>query len=628
MCGINGIYNFKKNINSQDLCQKLREMNAKIIYRGPDHEGIFEYENLVMGMRRLAIIDLNSGNQPIFNEDKTLSIVYNGEIYNYQKLKEELKQKKHHFYTNTDTEVILHIYEEYGIDGFKNLDGMFAFSIFDKKTRRLILARDCMGEKPLYYAKLSNSFLWASELKSILCTELATKEINLTALNQYLQLTYIPAPLTIYKDIYKLQPGHALIVNEYGDIENVEYWCLGKQNSVIRELSYKKAKAELKQLVTKSVKERMISDVPLGGFLSGGIDSGTVVGIMAQLSPDPIKTFTIGFKEKEYDERSRARRVAKLNKSNHHEYVIEYNDVLNAVDDILEKIDEPFADPSILPTFFVSHFASKYVKVVLTGDAGDELFLGYNKYLINYYSDLYNKLPNFIKKIIEKIFLTLPDQTPFTRKVRKVLYNVDKDIFEQRMSLMSLGFKEHERVQLLNKEYFCQDSMSFLKDNYLELKNASEWGKTQYVDLKIVLEGDMLAKVDRMSMLNSLETRVPLLSKDIVEFAFSLPDEYKIKGKKLKRIMKDTFADILPRNFCNMKKSGFEIPLDYWFRNQMKDMLEQLFEKNTIEKQGIFNYSYIQQILQEHYEQKKNRKNEIWTLYIFQMWYYKYHCPI
>lgn len=627
MCGINGLYDFRKNFSRENNWELVHQMNEKIIYRGPNHEGMYQHENLTMGMRRLAIQDLNLGNQPIYNETKNLIIIFNGEVYNFKNLRLDLESKGHIFYTQTDTEVIVHAYEEYSYNFLDKLDGMFALSIYNKVSGELLVARDRMGEKPLYYFKNEDVFLWGSELKSLIGTGIPKRKISISALNQYLQLTYIPAPLSIYENIYKLMPGHYLIVDKSGKIKDEEYWNL-RNIKKDTSITYEEAQRKLEELVKKSVRERMISDVPLGAFLSGGIDSSSIVSIMSGVSEKPIETFTMGFNEKEYDERYYARMVARENHTNHHEYILDYNEMLKSIDDILQKMDEPFADSSIIPTYFVSKFAGEHVKVVLTGDAGDELFLGYSKYLINYYSNLLHHLPIWLQCAIRKIVLKLPDKSSITRKMRKVLNCIEKDVLEQRKELMSLGFKEEERKQLLKSNYYDDSSLDVIEDRYMELSYGSEWTRTQYTDLSIVLEGDMLAKVDRMSMLNSIETRTPLLSREIVEFAFSLPDEYKIRKKKLKCIMKDTFSNILPRELLKIKKSGFGVPLDFWFRNQLKGWIEQLLDPNEIEKQGIFNKDYVSQILQEHFTGKVNRKSEIWALIVFQKWYKREFCNI
>lgn len=619
MCGINGFYDIKRKYRPEDTEKIVHEMNEKIIYRGPDHEGMFQDGNLTMGMRRLSILDLKSGNQPVYNEDKSIVVVFNGEIYNFRDLRDCLLKKGHHFYTDTDTEVIVHAYEEYGTGVFEKLDGMFAAAVYDMAEKKLFIARDRMGEKPLYYHYGDGIFLWGSELKSLAGTGVIKKEIDREALNQYFQLTYIPAPFTIYRNVYKLLPGHFLTVEADGKITDMEYWSLRniKKNS---DITYEQAKEKLGQLLKKSIRERMVSDVPVGAFLSGGIDSSTVVSIMAELSDKPVETFTMGFREKEYDERSRAGLVSDMYKTKHHEYELDYAEVLHALKEILDRMDEPFADSSVLPTYFVSEFAGKHVKVILTGDAGDELFLGYSKYLADYYCKLFGRFPEWMQNCFKKLVYALPDRSGLSRKIRKVLSCCGEDSFSRYVRMMSLGFKEDERKKLFKAECYKENALGFLRERYCKT-DGSSWQKTQYTDLTTVLEGDMLCKVDRMAMLNSLETRTPLLSKEIIEFAFSLPDEYKIKGRNLKRIMKDTFGKMLPENFTKLPKSGFGIPLDYWFRNELKDWVETTLNAEKLEREGIFNGAYVKEILKEHYSGKVNRKAEIWALLVFETWY-------
>lgn len=622
MCGINGIIDFNGIYTSSVRHDIVHCMNDKIIHRGPDSEGIFDSDHVTMGMRRLSIIDLNTGSQPIYNEDKSVAVVFNGEIYNFIELRNELISAGHVFSTKTDTEVIAHAYEEYGEKAFEKLDGMFAISVYDLRAGTVYLVRDRMGEKPCYYHSSKAAFYYASELKSLMHINEIEKQIDTCALNLYLQLTYIPAPYTIFQNIYKVLPGHYIKINLSGIIQDCSYWELSKQFKVSDNLPYEEAKSQLYNMMDKSVKDRMVSDVPLGAFLSGGIDSSIIVGLMARNSDRPVETFTIGFEQNEYDERERARIAAEFNRTNHHEYVLDFKEALSLLDDILDRMDEPFADSSVLPTYFVSRFAADSVKVVLTGDAGDELFLGYSKYLMGYYGQKYNKIPKFLRKaVIEPIVRLIPDKTVLSRKVRKVIYNSDKDMFTQRLNLMSNGFKTDERHKLLKEELVNNSGLDYIKDTYDLLHQNEELEKTQYTDLKLVLEGDMLAKVDRMSMLNSLETRTPMLAADIVEFAVKLPVKYKLIGKNLKRILKDAFADILPEDFAKLPKSGFAVPLDYWFRTELKTELLEMFSREKLEKQGIFEYSYVNEILEEHFLGKKNRKNEIWTLYVFQKWY-------
>lgn len=620
MCGINGIIDFHNKFSSEDRHGIVHNMNERIRYRGPNSEGFLDSEKVTLGMRRLAILDLNGGDQPIYNEDKTIAVILNGEIYNFKMLRRNLEEKKHKFYTGTDTEVIVHLYEEYGCDAFKLLDGMFSAALYDRASGKIFVARDRMGEKPLYYSADSELLLFGSELQSIMGTGLVPKKLNRRALNLYLQLTYIPAPYSIYDDVYKLEPGHFLEINLTGQVKDHRYWELKAAfQAGTKKNSYERAQKLLWEKMENSVKDRMHSDVPLGAFLSGGVDSTAIVGLMSRNSSVPVKTFTIGFKEKEYDERKRARRAAEFYHTDHHEYVMKNDKAMESFRDIISHMGEPFADSSALPTYLVSQIASRHVKVVLTGDAGDELFMGYNKYLMDYYASLYHRLPRWLRRgIIERLVRKIPDKSTVTRKIHKVLDNLEKSPLERRVNLMSLGFKAHER-RLLLKSPFMDEAIADFLDKGKKLKSNME--RTQYTDLKIVLEGDMLTKVDRMSMLHSIETRTPMLAGDIVEFAVQLPMEYKIKGRKLKRIVKDTFKPMLPPDFTKYPKSGFGIPLDYWFRHELKEELRQLFDRDRIERQGIFEWSYIEAILEEHFSGKKNRKNEIWALYVFEKWY-------
>lgn len=622
MCGINGIVCFSTKKKQTELESIIHEMNEKIKYRGPNHEGVYAEDGIALGMRRLSIQDLITGQQPIFNEDHSVLVVFNGEIYNFQELRDQLKKVGHLFHTTTDTEVIVHAYEEYGMDFLDKLDGMFAFAIFDKIRNHIVLARDRMGEKPCYYYQDEGFFLFGSELKSLMSTGLIAKEINKTALCQYLQLTYIPAPLSIFSNVYKLEPGHCLIIDLKGSVINQTYWNPKPDKNNHVAMDYEEAKVELQKIIMQSVKERMVSDVPIGAFLSGGIDSSSIVGVMSALLDQPLDTFTIGFTEKEYDERDRAKAIAEFNHTRHHEYVLNYEEAIPILDEILSHMDEPFADSSVLPTYFVSRFASEHVKVVLTGDAGDELFAGYSKYLIEYYAKRYKKVPKWIRKgVFEPIVYHMRDDKTITRKLKKVIENAEKDIFEQRKNLMCLGFKDFEMKELLEEEFSDKHALDFIRNIYETPEQAEEMEKTQYTDLKVVLEGDMLAKVDRMSMLNSLETRTPLLSRKIVEFAMNLPVDYKIKGKQLKRILKDAMKDKLPPEFDKYPKSGFGVPVDYWFRNQLKEELKDLLGREKIEQQRIFRYDYVEKIMKEHISGKRNRKSELWALYVFQRWY-------
>nr|WP_288885802.1 asparagine synthase (glutamine-hydrolyzing) [uncultured Blautia sp.] len=622
MCGINGLLDFKNRYTSEERHNLVCRMNEEIIHRGPDAEGIYDGEWCCMGMRRLSIIDLSTGDQPVYNEDHTLAAVFNGEIYNYKKLRQELIHRGHCFATASDTEVIVHLYEEYGGQCFAMLDGMFALAVYDRKKEILILARDRMGEKPLYFYRNNSLFLFASELKSMPATDLIPKEISSEALSFYFRYTYIPAPLTIFKDVKKLLPGHYLTIGKDGRMSEETYWELTVDEDCAG-FSYEEAVSELRRRLNRSVKERMNCDVPYGAFLSGGLDSGIIAALMARNSERPIKTFTIGFEEADYDESRNAALMAAHIGSEHHACIMHHRDAMEIMDRVISSMDEPFADSSALPEYLVSEYASREVKVVLTGDAGDECFLGYEKYLIDYYSRIYLKLPNGTRKLlIEPVMELLPDTTAFSRKVNKLVSSAYTDIFSKRKNTMQLGFKEEDCRKLFQEGWNENSGENRIREYYNRM-NGTDLRKTQYTDLHLVLEGDMLAKVDRMAMLNSLETRTPMLANDIVQFAFSLPDTYKLKGRNKKRILKDAFLPLLPKGYTKLPKSGFGIPLDHWFRNEMKKEMLDVLDVGRIQGQGILSGEYVEKIIREHLTGKRNRKSEIWALFVFEKWYEK-----
>lgn len=618
MCGINGVL-LKRKANI-DIERQVRLMNDEIIYRGPDDEGFFSNADTALGMRRLSVIDLDTGHQPVFNEDKSKLIIFNGEIYNYKELRDDLKSKGHVFATNGDTEVLMHGYEEYGPEILEKLSGMFAAAIYDINAKELFLARDRFGKKPLHYYYDDEKFIFASELKSIINVWNLSARINKRALNIYLSLRYIPAPFTIYENIYKLEPGSCMLIKN-NEVIMKKYWDISR--SCNKRTDYEKSKAELRELLFDAVRKRMISDVPLGAFLSGGIDSGIITGIMSKLSEKPAETFSIGFRLKDFDESAKAQKVAKLNGTNHRMKILDYDDALVFLDKILNSLDEPFADASAIPTYFVSEFAKQHVTVVLTGDGGDELFGGYSKYMINYYSEKYRKIPRFIRKhAVEPLIKAVPDNRTIIRKIKKVVRSCNMDVFEQNLEMLKLGIKDLK--PLVCDDFLDENALDFIKEKYDYLHNDTSLGKTLYTDMKIVIEGDMMTKVDRMSMLNSIEARSPFLDEKVVELAFSLPDEFKISGRNQKKILKDAFSDMLPGGIKNQTKQGFGVPVGEWFRGPLKGMLSELLDKKTIEEQGIFKYPYIENMISEHMNFKEDRSFELWALFVFQYWYCKY----
>ena len=622
MCGINGRVSFDKNLK-----EEINIMNNLIFHRGPDDEGTYTEENdnysLALGMRRLSIIDIESGSQPIFSDDKQVIIVFNGEIYNYQKLKKELEESNTSFKTNSDTEVILKLYLEFGIESFSKLDGMFAFSIYDKRVNKLYIARDFFGEKPLYYSNNERGLLWGSELKSLKSQLDYKPEICRKALELYFSLTYIPAPYTIYESVLKLEP------NKY-----IEY-SIADNNLLIHQISennkesnfngsFNDAKEKTKKLVNHSVLSRSISDVPIGTFLSGGVDSSIVSYCLSQSTDKKIDTFSIGFDKKKFDETEKSRVIAKLINSNHHEYIVNEKSLYGDLDRILNNFDEPFADSSALPTYLVSKKTSNHVKVALTGDGGDEVFGGYNKYHINTINNFYiNVIPEKAHKLLKNtcsfLLKTKDDNRGVKFKIKKTLDSIDyNNNFYWHM--ISLGFKENEINKLIING---SDGIFNYYKTSLGLNKSKTLSDLRNIDKHISLEGDMLVKVDRTSMLSSLECRAPFLNKQLWEFTNSLPSNYLIKNSSKKHILKESFKDVFPHNFLEKSKKGFGVPVGDWLRTILKDELMFLCNKSFVTDQNLFNFIYIHEMVSHHLSGKEDSTFKVWTYFCFQKWYKK-----
>lgn len=621
MCGIAGIVS-SKIVEEQDI--KL--LVDKLIRRGPDDHGYFLHNNIGLGHRRLSIIDLSTGHQPMLSDDQAIAIVFNGEIYNFKEIKGDLTERGITFKTSSDTEIIIKGYEAFGLKGILcRMEGMFAFALYDKNIQTLFLVRDRFGEKPLYYYQNSTGFYFGSELKALLPL-LPTRTIDKTALNLFISLTYIPAPYTIYSEIKKLEAGCMIEIQNTGESKMLPYYSLREvAHSERPYATYESAKSELRNLLEHSVEERMMADVPLGAFLSGGIDSSIISAIMARKSDKPINTFSIGFKEKTYDESDRADMVARHIGSLHTLHVVDHNDLLEVADSVVDYFDEPFGDSSALPSWMVAKKAREKVKVVLTGDCADELFGGYEKYLAPYYVKRYRALPGFLKIVVDKVVSAIP-HTSFTnhllRKAKKIVRNAHGSSFDLHYDLMLMGFNDAERRSLLQSEY-TTEVKPLIQRYFDEVDSNSVMDKGFYTDIKIVLEGDMLTKVDRMCMMNSLEARVPYLDSRIVRASLRMPWKFKINGRNKKRILKEAFADLLPKEVFANSKKGFGVPLALWFRNELKDELEKVLSKGNIEAQDIFNYSQVFRLLSEHMSGKENHASKLWCLYVFQKWYNK-----
>ena len=626
MCGINGLIS-KKNIGEKNMSDILAKMNNLIIHRGPDEDGFMiannESYSIGMAMRRLSIIDLSSGKQPIYSNDNNIVIVFNGEIYNYRELKAKLINEGVTFSTTSDTEVILKLYENHGIKSFKWLDGMFAFSIYDKKQNKLYIARDYFGEKPLYYCNNNDNFIWASELKSIIEILGSKPEINKDGLNLYFRLTYIPAPYTIYKDIHKLPCNHYIDYDLETDTFSINE--IEKEKLIEKqEIPFEKAKKDIYTKVLESVESRSVADVGIGTFLSGGVDSSIISYCLSEISSEKIETFSIGFDNKGYDETDKSRIVAKLINSNHHEFIVKENDFKNNIDRILLNFDEPFADSSALPTYLVSKHASNYVKVALTGDGGDEVFGGYNKYYIgklnNKYTSIIPKgLHNQILNLSSGLLKTKADNRGKRFKLNRLLKAINYD-GDQYWNIISLAFTDIEKEQLLKNNCLIKSTFSELKNRYNE-NNPKSLTDFRMIDKKVSLEGDMLVKVDRTSMLNSLECRAPFLNKEIWNYTNSLPEQYLMKGWDKKYILKESFADKFLPGFLDKTKQGFGVPVGNWLRASLKSELESYIDIKFLETQNIFNVDFISNMVKNHISGIEDNSMRVWNFYAFQKWY-------
>ena len=622
MCGINGLV--YKNAENTDVQNIIEKMNQKIIHRGPDEDGFFvehlEDKTIAFAMRRLSIVDLSTGKQPIFTEDKSKVIVFNGQIYNSEELKKTLVQKGFAFHTSSPAEVVLKLYECFGLEVFKMLDGVFAFSIYDKILGKIFIARDFFGDKPLHYQHSEKGLIWASELKSIISVLNKKPEIDNTGLNLYFQLTYIPAPFTIYKGISKLESNSFI---EYDVNTNaLKIHEIHSEKIEKQQISFDEAKKNVRKLVEESVSSRSVSDVSLGAFLSGGVDSSIISLCLSKQSDSKIDTFSIGFDKKSFDETDKSRLVANLIGSNHHEFVISEKDLTSHLDEILLNFDEPFADSSALPSYIVASKTADYVKVALTGDGGDEVFGGYNKYLIGGINQKYTSLvPRFLHQSVLKVANALTKQKGDERglkfKVRKALNSIDYD-HSFFYNIIKLGFTDKEMSIYLNEKDRVKNPLAYYQQRIPNPKNLTDF---RNVDKMISLEGDMIVKVDRTSMLASMECRAPFLTREIWNYTLSLPDEYLLKGNNKKMILKKAFENEFPEQFLEKSKKGFGVPVGDWLRQGMRSELLSYIDDKFLEEQDIFDIQNIKKIVLDHLNSVEDNSFKIWTFYCFQKWY-------
>jgi len=627
MCGICGFVNSEKT--EPFSSSLLSSMCHTIFHRGPDDEGIFIDKKIALGTRRLSIIDLEGGHQPLANEDNSIWVAHNGEVYNFPELRKELKSLGHSFTTKTDTETLVHSYEEWGENFVNKLRGMFAFVIWDGRQEKLLLVRDRIGIKPLYYTLLKDKTLvFGSELKAVIAHPRVKRSLEPKALDLFLTLEYVPAPFSIFKDIYKL-PAGCFLIYKNGEIKIKKYWDVEPKEDRIEKISRKTIPSlmdELFALLKESVKLRLISDVPLGAFLSGGIDSSTIVGLMRELGASPLKTFSIGFEDESYNELQYARSIAKKFNTDHEEYIFQPK-VLELTDKLINHLDEPFGDFSIFPTYFVSEAARSKVKVILSGDGGDELFGGYEHYQAQKISRF--ALPPFLFKgfsSLVKNFPPSPKKKGFWNKLRRYSQG-----FEHAPELRHLRWMMF--LSLKNKKGLYSEALAAKLEGINEIQKIEPFQKIfedlshfdpisgeLYLDMKTYLPDDILVKVDRMSMATSLETRVPLLDHKIVEFIFQLPGNLKLQGLTSKWIFKKTMERLLPRENIFRSKEGFSIPIKHWLREELKDLLFDYLNEKRIKEEGLFNYDYIKKMKEAHLQRRENYSHQLWALLVFEIW--------
>ncbi|MFN8371326.1 MAG: asparagine synthase (glutamine-hydrolyzing) [Anaerolineae bacterium] len=631
MCGICGIANLQSHAPVDEAL--LHRMTASITHRGPDEDGFYCRDFVGMGMRRLSIIDLSTGQQPIPNEDHTCWIVYNGEIYNYRELREYLLKRGHVFRTHADTEVILHLYEDFGDDCVQHLNGIFAFAIWDQNREELFLARDRMGIKPLYYAEVEGQLVFGSELKVLMQHPAIKRDIDLIALNEYLSYEYVPSPRTILRGISRLESGHSLRFSQAKGVRLRRYWDVDLSRS---ETQGKKGWRDynLLEVLRQSVKQELVSDVPVGVLLSGGVDSSTVAALMAQLYPDRVDSFSIGFEEDSFDESRYAKMVAEHVGTRHHELKLTDKMAMGMVANITDFLDEPFADSSLIPTYLLSRFAREKVKVVLGGDGGDELFAGYptlvaHKMLRHYERYMPHTLhKHVVMNVVDRMGVSF-DNISFDFRLRRFLSGRGIPL-EARHHRWLGAFIDEEKSALLQDwvRPVLRDTYVRAYEHAADTRAQRHLNRVMYDDLKMYLEGDILFKVDRASMAASLEVRVPFLNRDVVDFVATIPFDLKLNGLTGKYILKKSVESLLPREIIYRKKKGFNMPVAYWLAGELRPLLLDMLSQTRIEQQGIFQYGGVKQLLDEHFAKKRDNRKKLWTLLMFQLWYDRYMTPI
>jgi len=623
MCGIAGFVESPTcpaPFGGEAATTLVHRMCDVIRHRGPDDEGVWVDEGVALGMRRLSIIDLSTGHQPIHNEDRSVWIVFNGEIYNYRELRRELEAAGHRFYTSTDTEVIVHAYEQWGKQAITRLRGMFGLAIWNTRTRALLVARDRIGIKPMHYATVDGRFYFGSELKSLLEAPDLPRDLDPDALDHYLSFLYTPRDRSIFKQVQKLPPGHLLTWQD-GRLNVEQYWELPADETFTG--SEADAIDQLRAVLTDAVRSHLVSDVPLGAFLSGGIDSSLVVGLMSQVSGARVKTFSIGFDEPEFDELDAARRVAEHFGTEHHEFVVK-PDGVGILDRLVSHFDEPFGDPSAIPTWYVSEMARRHVTVVLSGDGGDELFGGYDRYVPHPRVAAFDR---YSPRTLRRVAAVAAARLPYGVRGKNFLRHVSRDDTGRYLDAIRF-FGADEKLALLTPDLLRRieepDPEARLARHFARFARLPWPSQMMRFDAETYLPEDVLTKVDRMSMAHSIESRVPLLDNEVIAFASALPDALKIKGGRRKHVLKEVAATLLPREIIERKKQGFGVPLVTWFRGNLRELFADTLLAPAALQRGYFQPAFVSRLVSEHLAGTRDHSWRLWQLVVFERWHREY----
>ncbi len=624
MCGIVGIVKNNDSLVDQAL---ISRMCQAIRHRGPDDDGFYFSEGVGLGMRRLSIIDVKGGQQPIHNQDRTAWIVFNGEIYNYRELREKLEKLGHTFYTNSDTEAIIHAYDQYGADCPKHLRGMFAFAIWDERTRELFLARDRVGKKPILYSQVNGQLVFGSEFSALLLHPDIGRDIDTEAIHHYLSFMCVPAPLTAYRAIRKLEPGHSLRWRK-GEIKIEQYWQPDFSTKI--DISEQEAGERAIEILRDAVKVRLMSEVPLGAFLSGGIDSSAVVALMSEESSEPVKTFSIGFEEQDFSELHHARRVAEHVGADHHEFIVR-PDALEVLPLLVDHYGEPYADSSAIPTYYVARETRKHVTVALNGDGGDESFAGYERYAAMRLAEKYHRIPAVLRdSLVQQAIGLIPSSGTKRSRVRDVkrflqaasLPKVER--YLRWVSVFDTTAKENLYSEDFRHETQSIRAADILTPWFERANGAGIVDAALLADINTYLPNDLLVKVDIATMAVSLEARSPFLDHHLIEFAASLPEKLKLRGLTTKYLLKRMLKKLLPAENLDRRKMGFGVPIGHWFRGKLQPFLRETILSERALNRGLFRPEAVKQLVELHTRGERDNSHQLWTLLMLELWFQKF----